>query len=114
MQSNQLLFLLICGIPLIIGTATLGVLLTLVRIRMDKQTDNLKARGLYKDWEHKNRAVLIFERTLIVLLCTSLTCIVIFPLFAPEIVRYALIPLIASGLLAPLSLYWHYKAVLKG
>ena len=113
MQSNQLLTILICGIPLNIGMVTLGILSTLARIRIGKQTGNLKACGVYKDWEHKNRAVLLFERTLIVLLCTSLACIIILPFFAPEIVRYAFIPFIASGLLAPLSLYWHYKAILK-
>lgn len=113
MQSNQLLFILVCGVPLVIGMVAFGILSTLARIRIGKQTDNLKARGVYQDWEHKNRAVLIFERTLILLLSTSLACIIILPFFAPEIVRYALIPLIASGLLAPLSLYWHYKAILN-
>lgn len=112
-MDNSLLTMLICGIPLIATMGTLGVLSTVARIRIGKQMLKLRARGVYEDWKRQNRAMLIFERTLIIVFCISFACVIVLLIWNPEFSPFAFIPFLGSAALAPLSLYWHYRAIMK-
>jgi hypothetical protein len=106
--------MLICGTLYAATMGTFGVLSTLARIRIGKQILNLRTRGVYEDWKRKNHAILVFERTLIIVFCVSFACIIVLPFWNAEISRFAFIPFVGSAALAPLSLYWHYRAIMKG
>jgi len=104
---------LLCAIPLMLAMLTLGVFATIARARIVKETLRLKTAGLYGDWARRHRVILLFERTVLVVFCASLVGILISPFVGPSFARLVFVPFVASGVLAPLSLYLSYRTLVK-
>jgi hypothetical protein len=110
---NQLLLFLLCAIPLLVGMLGLGVVATQARIQIVRQTNHMKAQGTYQEWRRKNKAVLLFERILIIVILASLVCIIFSSKLSPQVAYLAFTALVLSGILGPLSLFWLHRVVTR-
>src|SRR5574341_1126904 len=108
---DQLLRILLCVVPFGVGMLVLGVVATRARVQIVRKMNQMKAQGSYQQWERKNKAVLLFERILIIVFLVSFACIIFSSKLGPQVARLAFIAFGLSAALAPLSLLWLHRAV---